>query len=91
MPDNGMAYVGSVSSHGGSIISSPSGALYPNGTVVAVEGAMHSCPIRGHGITAVSATTKTVYHNGKKVIRRGDQAGCTAIITGVHTNIVVGD
>ena len=88
----GIAYVGSTSSHGGLIVSSGgAGELYPNSTKVAVNGALHSCPRPGHGVTPVSATTTTVFHNGKAVIRKGDRAGCGAVITGVHENIPVGD
>ena len=92
MSKRGIGYVGSSSSHGGSIITSGgAGNVKPNGTQVAVDGALHSCPIKYHGVTPVTASTSTVKNNGKKIIRQGDMAGCGAVITGVHNKIAVGD
>lgn len=87
----GIAYIGSSSSHGGVIISSPSGESYANDQKIAVEGALHSCPIKDHGVTSIMPTTETIFHNDKKVIRQGDSAACGAVITGIMPNIGVGD
>lgn len=53
-----------------------------NGILMCVDQDMHSCPIRGHGITPVTGTAsyKSV---GKRGVKTGDKAGCgTVIITG---------
>lgn len=50
------------------------------GLLPAVEGALHSCPVPGHGITAISAVTYKSFHNGKKILTVFAVAGCGAII-----------
>jgi len=73
--------VGDSSSHGGAVISSnQSGAFTVGGGVVAVEGAQHSCPIPGHGITTILAVTTKSFHEGKLILTEGAIAGCGAII-----------
>lgn len=76
-----IAVVGDSSSHGGVIISSnQDGTLKACGIVVAVNGALHSCPIPYHGITQISAVIIKTYQNGKLVLTRGAMAGCGALI-----------
>jgi len=50
------------------------------GLLPAVEGALHSCPIPGHGVTAISAATFKSYHNGKLILTIQAVAGCGAVI-----------
>lgn len=74
--------VGDSSSHGGTVVSSnQSGTFTVGGGDVAVEGALHSCPIQGHGITAISAVTIKSFHEGKLILTKGAVAGCGASIT----------
>lgn len=76
-----IALVGDPSSHGGQIISSnQDGKFDVGGTVVAVNGANHSCPIFGHGITPITAITVKSPCNGKQIVTEGATAGCGAVI-----------
>ena len=73
--------LGDTSDHGGVMISAGSTVLV-NGIPMCVDQDMHSCPIRGHGITPVTGTAsyKSV---GKSGVKTGDVAGCGAtIVTG---------
>jgi uncharacterized Zn-binding protein involved in type VI secretion len=73
--------VGDGSSHGGTIVSSnQDGTLKASGDEVAVDGALHSCPIPDHGITAITPITTKSYHNGKLIVTEGAVAGCGAVI-----------
>jgi uncharacterized Zn-binding protein involved in type VI secretion len=78
----GVAILGSTSSHGGSMISA-SGSKFqtPQGAVCA-DGDLHSCPIPGHGTTAVTGNSTRATVGGKKVVLSGAVAGCGAIING---------
>jgi len=74
-----IVHLGSSSSHGGTVITA-SGKFNVNGILAATNGDLHSCPIPGHGITALlsSSQNKT---SGKSMAKVGDKAGCGAIIT----------
>lgn len=48
--------------------------------IVAVEGAMHSCPIEGHGVTTIAAVTTKSFHNSKLILTTDAVAGCGAKI-----------
>ena len=74
-----LAILGSKSSHGGSIISA-NAHFTCDGIKAVVNGDQHSCPIPGHGITSITATS-IVKDNGVTLVRVGDQAGCGAVIT----------
>jgi len=85
MPGQGVCKIGDQSDHGGYIISSPNSFVKCNGMLVAViPGAMHSCPILGHGVTPIVSTpVKNIYIDGKKIVTIGSVAGCGAVmITG---------
>ena len=86
-----ISVVGDGSSHGGTIISSNQDGTFvvDGGKIVAVEGAMHQCPIEGHGTTAITAVTIKSYHNGKLIITTGAIAGCGAIIQSPDRKIYV--
>jgi len=51
------------------------------GLLPAVEGALHSCPIPGHGVTPITAITVKSYHNNKLILTILATAGCGARIT----------
>jgi uncharacterized Zn-binding protein involved in type VI secretion len=76
-----VAVVGDGSSHGGSIITSgQDGTLTVGGQQVAVQGALHSCPLDGHGVTSITSVTTKSYHNGKLIVTENAVAGCGAVI-----------
>lgn len=72
--------LGDVSDHGGKMVQA-SGGFTVDGVAGCVQGDMHQCPIKGHGTTPVSSTTR---HTGlgKGLLRSGDKAGCGASIIG---------
>lgn len=74
-----VARLGDTSDHGGVIISASSN-VKANGIEVARQGDQHSCPIKGHGITPLTASVTDVKVNGRLVITIGSQAGCGAVI-----------
>ncbi len=71
--------LGDISNHGGVIITACANVIV-NGIHVAVNGSLHSCPLPGHGITAMTSNSTTIA-DGQPVVRVNiDQAGCGAII-----------
>ena len=85
-----ISLLGDVSSHGGSItVSGQDGTLMVGGIAVAVNGASHSCPIIGHGITSITPTTVKSFHNGKLIITAGATAGCGAKIISPDRSVYV--
>lgn len=80
MADKRLAVLGDRSDHGGSIISTPS-TVRTGGGRLAIEGAMHACPIKGHGVTPVSGEG-TAMNMGRRLIRTGCKAACGASIIG---------
>ena len=52
--------LGDGSSHGGTVISASS-SVYAEGIAVAREGDLHSCPISGHGVTAIVTASDNVF------------------------------
>jgi len=77
-----VACVGDTSSHGGIIITSgQDGTVLAGGMVIAVVGALHSCPRNKHGVTPIYPIIKKTYVNGKLVITAGARAGCGAMIS----------
>lgn len=77
------------SDHGGHIISAATNVL-ANSIGVARQGDSHTCPIRGHGVTPLIASTTSVYVNGRAVVRVGDAAGCGAHITQGSPDVLAG-
>ena len=75
-------FLGAASNHGGQIISTPAVKTYVKvgggQILVAAEGAMHACPIPGHGVTPISASSIKNYIEGNKIVRTVDFAGCGA-------------
>lgn len=79
VPGKYIVVLGDSSNHGGSVITTnQDGTLKVRGAVVAVEGALHSCPIDGHGVTPITAVTVKSYHNSKLILTIGAVAGCGA-------------
>lgn len=74
-----VARLGDKSSHGGTIISSAS-RTYINGKLVARKGDLHSCPIKGHGVTPITSGSDSVLVEGQSLARIGDTVGCGATI-----------
>lgn len=84
--------VGDKSSHGGTVITANTdGMLNIHGVLVAVQGALHSCPIIGHGITPIVAVTTKSLHNGKLILTQGcaAQAPCGALIQPTDRKVYV--
>jgi len=74
--------LGDSSDHGGTVVShNQDGRFKVKGIEVAVEGASHSCPIPGHGVTSISAVTIKSYCNGKLILTEQAVAGCGARLT----------
>ena len=77
-----IALKGDSSDHGGTITTSnQDGTFDVGGIEVAVEGALHSCPIYGHGVTVITAVTTKSKHNGKLILTENAVAGCGAKMT----------
>lgn len=70
--------LGDASGHGGVMISAGSTVLV-NGIPMCVDQDMHSCPIKGHGVTPVTGTA-SFRSSGRRGIKTGDMAGCGAVI-----------
>jgi uncharacterized Zn-binding protein involved in type VI secretion len=82
--------VGDKSSHGGMVISSnQDGTLKAVGIEVAVDGALHSCPIFEHGITPISSVIIKTYQNSRLLLTRGAIAGCGALLDPPSRNVYV--
>jgi len=77
-----IACLGDPSDHGGTIITTnQDDTLLVAGVKVAVNGASHSCPIKDHGITSITAVTTKSYQNGKLILTAKAVAGCGAKLT----------
>ena len=59
------------------------------GREVAVNGALHSCPILFHGVTPVTAVTVKSFHNSKLILTKDAVAGCGAKITPPNRRVYV--
>jgi uncharacterized Zn-binding protein involved in type VI secretion len=80
-----VARLGDTSSHGGHLITA-SADLTADGIAVARLGDLHTCPITGHGTTAMVTASVTFFDDAKGIVRVGDLAGCgAAIATGSPT------
>ena len=77
----GIARLNDGSNHGGTIVSAAS-YEYVNGRLVARVGDMHSCPIRGHGVTPIVNGSGNFKCEGAIVAVIGSKTGCGATITG---------
>jgi len=74
--------LGDTSSHGGTVISSGS-KWQCEGALIARKGDLHSCPIPGHGVTAIVSGSGKYQCEGAPIAREGDTCGCgAALISG---------
>jgi len=86
-----VACLGDSSSHGGTIITSgQDGTVLAGGSVIAVAGALHSCPIKKHGVTAIIPIITKTTINGKLIITDGAIAGCGAKIVATDRRVLAG-
>jgi uncharacterized Zn-binding protein involved in type VI secretion len=74
-----VARLGDVSDHGGVIITSAS-VTTVNGILVARVGDLHSCPIPGHGVTAITNGSGNFVSEGAVTAVIGSVCGCGATI-----------
>lgn len=51
-----------------------------NGIPAARKGDLHSCPLKGHGVTPIVTGSARVMIEGKPAARVGDRTGCGAAI-----------
>ena len=85
-----ISLVGDSSSHGGVITNSgQDGTLLVGGVPVAVNGALHVCPLPYHGSTPITAITTKSFQNGKLILTHGAIAGCGATIISVGRPVFV--
>lgn len=76
-----VACVGDGATHPGQIITSgQDGTVFAGGAEIAVNGAMFSCAIEGHGTTQITSIIKKTYINGKLIVTEGAVSGCGAIM-----------
>lgn len=77
------------SSHGGHVTTATSG-FKVGGIPVAVNHDLHSCPVPGHNVTPITATSTKSFSAGKNILRAGDIAGCGAIIISSAPTVIIG-
>ena len=83
--------IGDTSSHGGYLISTPITGVFVDTILPGVIGAMHACPIPGHGVTPiVSSPIMNVLIEGIPAAMVGSIAGCGAVmVTGSPTTNIL--
>jgi len=81
--------LGDSSSHGGTVITASS-RVRVGGVLVARAGDLHSCPVPGHGITAITTGAARCKVERSAVARAGDVAGCGAVLIASQGKAVVG-
>lgn len=85
-----VACVGDRSSHGGTVISANTDELFfAAGDTIAVAGAMHACPLDGHGTTPIIPVISKTYYNGKLILTLGAKAGCGAVILPKNRKVII--
>lgn len=75
-----MARLDDSSDHGGQIITGAARTLI-NGKPAARKGDLHSCPLKGHGVTPITSGSQKTMIEGQPAARVGDSVGCGAVIT----------
>ena len=81
--------LGDSSSHGGTVITASS-RVRVGGVLVARAGDLHSCPVPGHGITAITTGAARCNVEGSSVARDGDVVGCGAVLLASQARMIVG-
>jgi uncharacterized Zn-binding protein involved in type VI secretion len=77
-----VAILGTTSSHGGTVTSASGTHLLTAAGAVCVVGDLHSCPISGHGVTAILTGASNSISNGKALAIAGSVTGCGATLNG---------
>ena len=72
--------LGDTSDHGGTITTVYSVKTTVNGIKVARIGDLHTCPIKGHGVTAILTGSSSFLCEGANTAIVGSKCGCGAII-----------
>jgi uncharacterized Zn-binding protein involved in type VI secretion len=88
MPAVGLA--NSTSDHGGTYTPTTT-RTFVNGQLVLTVGALHHCPLEGHGTTEIIEGPGTTNVEGSAMARVGDAAGCGARITTGSLDVTDGD
>ena len=83
----GVIRLGDGSSHGGSMITASSDVTVNNLGVCRVTDS-HSCPIPGHGVTAIVSSPTTEMVNNLIVAVEGAVAGCGATLVSGSSNTI---
>ena len=82
--------LGDPSSHGGTVTVAGQSSVTATDKAIAIDGsAMHSCPIKGHGVTSITAITTKSYIAGKLIVTSGATAGCGAVINSPDRKIFI--
>ena len=81
--------LGDSSSHGGTVITASS-RVRVGGAPVARAGDLHSCPVPGHGITAITSGAARCNVEGSSVARDGDVVGCGAVLLASQARMIAG-
>ena len=81
--------LGDSSSHGGTVITA-SGRVRVGGAPAARIGDLHSCPVPGHGVTAITTGAARCKVEGSPVARDGDVVGCGAVLLASQARMIVG-
>lgn len=71
----GVILLGDVTTNGGRVITA-SAKMTVHGKSVALVGDLVSCPIKGHGISAILDGSTTFIHEGKAIAVHGSRCGC---------------
>ena len=87
MSEGNIAVIGTTSSHGGVMVTANGNNFRTAQGAVCLQGDLHSCPIPGHGVTAiVSGCSASSMSNGKAVAIEGAQAACGATLNGAFAS-----
>ena len=79
MTNPAVAVVGSITSHGGVILTG--NPIFPcAGSPIATIGSLHSCPVKGHGVNIVVTGSGLVRAANVPVATIGSLCSCGAII-----------
>lgn len=79
MANPSVGILGSVSSHGGIIVTG-NPLFLANGSPIAIVGAIHTCPIPGHGVNIIVTGSSMVRAAGSPVATLGSICSCGAVI-----------
>lgn len=84
-----IARLGDTSDHGGQIITGAVRTMV-NAIPAARKGDLHSCPLKGHGVTPIVTGSERTMIEGQPAARVGDTVGCGAVLTSGSPNAEAG-